>query len=195
MTQALKQPDESMTVAEFLAWDPGDGQAYQPVNGEPQAMAPASPAHGMLQSPLDRKVGAHLDDLGGPCFVVTTSGFVPQVLGKENMRVPDLAVSCSPPEDGYIHAPVLLIEVLSPSNRAGTWFNVWAYATIPSVRETLVLHSLAVRADVLRRQPDGGWPDNPDAVLEGDLVPDSIGFRTPLLDLCRNTRMHPGTAA
>ena len=47
------------------------------------------------------------------------------------MRVPDLAVSCSPfeltqpaPTD-----PVLIVEILSPSNRAETWANVWAYTS------------------------------------------------------------------
>jgi len=39
------------------------------------------------------------------------------------------------------------------------------------------------------------WPGNPEAVLEGDLVLDGIGVRTPLLDLYRNTRLHPGTVA
>ena len=47
--------------------------------------------------------------------------------------------------------PVLLVEILSPSNRAETWTNVWAYTTIPSVREILVLHSLRIRAELLRR--------------------------------------------
>ena len=30
-----------MTVAEFLAWDAGDGRLWQLVDGQPQAMAPA----------------------------------------------------------------------------------------------------------------------------------------------------------
>ena len=180
-----------MTVEEFLAWNPGDGQAWQLVDGVPVAMAPPSPAHGTLQSRLDRQIGAHLDDLNGPCLILTTPDVVPRVRGSGNMRVPDLAVSCSPPEQGHISAPVLLVEVLSPGNRAETWGNVWAYTTIPSVRETLIVHSAAVRADVLRRRLDGAWPDNPDIVLEGDLVLDSIAFRTPLLDLYRYTLLHP----
>ena len=31
--------------------------------------------------------------------------------------------------------PLLLVEILSPSNEAKTRVNEWAYATIPSVRE------------------------------------------------------------
>jgi hypothetical protein len=35
-------------------------------------------------------------------------------------------------EESALTDPVLLIEILSPSNQAETWANVWAYATIPS---------------------------------------------------------------
>ena len=41
-----------MSVDEFLAWEPGDGRAWQLVDGEPQAMAPASIPHGILQTTL-----------------------------------------------------------------------------------------------------------------------------------------------
>lgn len=41
-----------MTVAEFLAWNPPEGQAWQLVDGEPQAMAPASRTHGTIQGEL-----------------------------------------------------------------------------------------------------------------------------------------------
>ena len=191
MAEPASSPDDVMTVAEFLAWNPGDGRTWQFVDGVPLAMALPSPAHGTVRSRLDRRIGAHLDDLNGPCFILTTPGVVPRVRGGDNMRVPDLAVSCSPPEQGHISPPVLVVEVLSPGNRAETWGNVWAYTTIASVQEVLVMHSTAVRADLLRRRPDGMWPDNPDIVLEGDLVLDSIAFRTPLLELYRYTLLNP----
>ncbi len=41
---ALAKTSRRMTVAEFLDWDSGDrtGRRWQLVDGEPQAMAPAS---------------------------------------------------------------------------------------------------------------------------------------------------------
>lgn len=39
--------------------------------------------------------------------------------------------------------PVLLMEILSPSDAQQTWANVWAYATIPSVTEILVVSGTA----------------------------------------------------
>jgi hypothetical protein len=37
----------------------------------------------------------------------------------------------------------------------------WSYVTIPSVLEILVLHTADIRADLLRREQDGSWPDTP----------------------------------
>jgi Uma2 family endonuclease len=59
---------------------------------------------------------------------------------------------------------IVLIEVLSPGNTSDTWDNVWAYATIPSVREIVVVHSTRVLAELLRRGPDGHWPEEPEKV-------------------------------
>ena len=66
--------------------------------------------------------------------------------------------------------PILLIEVLSPSNANETWENVMAYATLPSVREILVVHSTRTLAEVLRRDTDGNWPGNPELVEAGGTI-------------------------
>jgi hypothetical protein len=53
--------------------------------------------------------------------------------------------------------------------------------TIPSVREILVLPTVELRADLLRRQEDGTWPDNPTPLQQGDaLALASIDFSAPL---------------
>ena len=83
--------------------------------------------------------------------------------------------------------PVLIIEILSPSNQADTWSNVWAYTSIPSVQEILVLHSTRIVAEVLRRSPEGTWPERIEEVREGELMLNSIGFRMPLIRLYERT--------
>ena len=107
------------------------------------------------------------------------------------MRVPDLAVRCSEPqvEEPALTDPVLLIEIPSPSNQTETWSNVWTYTTIPSLREILVLYSVSIGAGILRRRPGGTWPQDPETILEGDLILESIGFRVPLADIYRTTRL------
>lgn len=188
---ALAKLPELMSVHDFLAWVPSDGRMWQLVDGEPQAMAPPNRTHGTLQGELGRLIGNHLQDQASPCTLVMTPGVLPHVQAAHNMRVPDLAVTCSDYdiEETGLTDPVLIVEILSPSNQTETWANVWAYTTIPSVREILVLRATAVGADLLRRGPDGTWPREPDSITQGDLMLDSIGLRTPLADLYRNTRL------
>ena len=50
---------------------------------------------------------------------------------------------------------MLLIEILSPSNQAETWRNVWAYLTMPMLKEILVIGTLPMGVDLLRRGDDG----------------------------------------
>lgn len=181
-----------MSVDEFLDWVPGDGQAWQLVDGEPQAMSPAKRTHGMLQNELGALLRNHLLERGGPCAVATTPGVVPHVQANFNMRIPDLAVTCTEyeMEEAALSNPVLIVEILSSSNQTETWSNVWTYTTIPSVQEILVLFSIKIGADLLRRRKDGSWPQEPERITDGELILESIGFRTPLADIYRTTRLH-----
>ena len=180
-----------MTVAEFLAWDAPQGAMWQLVDGEPQAMAPANRTHGAIQAELAGLIGNHLVARGGPCSVITTPGIVPRVRADRNFRIPDLAVTCTgyQQEEYSLSGAVLVIEILSPSNQAETWTNVWAYTTIPSVQEILVVRSATIGAELLRRGTDGNWPEQAEQLTEGLLELDSIGFKTALTDLYRTTRL------
>jgi len=180
-----------MSLPDFLAWNPQDGRLWQLVDGEPQAMAPASRTHGAIQGELAGLLRNHLLERGAPCSVIITPGVIPRVNADENVRVPDLAVTCSPydAEQAALTDPVLVIEILSPSNRAETWMNVWAYTSIPSVQEILVIHTDAMGASLLRRRPDASWPERPSGIEDAELVLESVGFRTPLAALYRTTRL------
>jgi Uma2 family endonuclease len=193
MSSAMK-PSDRMTVAEFLAWDaPGD-TSWQLVDGEPIAMAPTSRTHGTLQLELGSLIRNHLADAGNACIVIAAAGIVPRVRASENFRIPDLAVTCTryETEEYDVSNPILLVEVLSPSNRADTWRNVWAFTTIPSLREILILSSTAVRAELLRRGSDGSWPAASTVIEDGDLILDSIDFTVPLAAIYRTTRLARG---
>jgi hypothetical protein len=111
-----------MSVAEFLNWDSGDGLKYELVDGEPRAMAPANRTQGILQGRLATLINNHLDRERRPCSLVVEPGVVPRLLPDHNVRVPDLAVACAPyqTEEAVLTDPVLLIEILSPSNQAKT---------------------------------------------------------------------------
>lgn len=186
---AFAQIPVRMTVEEFLVWNSGDHARYELVDGEPHAMAPGSNIHGYLQAELASIIRNHLRSLGSPCDAYTNPGVVPHFLPDHNFRIPDLAVTCMPlrPGQSSITDPILIVEILSPSNQAETWANVRAYTSIPSVQEILVLRSDRMEAGVLRRLPDGGWPSSPTPIAGGELNLESIGFRLMLAELYART--------
>jgi Uma2 family endonuclease len=191
MCSALKLPLHRMTVAEFLDWDSGDlsGARWQLRDGEPEMMAPASDPHGSIQARLAYLLIAHLDARGGQCRVVVAPGVIPALHSEENCLVPDLGVTCATPAGARLmHEPVVLIEILSPSNVSKTRANVRGYLTIPTVAEIVVLRSTAVAAEVLRRQPDGSWPKQAENIGgDEELRLESIGFVAPLRSAYRTT--------
>ena len=56
MSASLKLPVH-MTVEEFFAWDPGDGQRYELVEGAPRAMALEPARSRRLQAESCRRTG------------------------------------------------------------------------------------------------------------------------------------------
>ena len=189
---ALCQPT-GMTVAEFQDWQPDRhaDRRWQLMDGVPVCMAPASDNHGRIVAETTFLLTSHLRVARPGCDVVVAPGVVPPVRSITNERIPDIGVTCAPPAGGRtMTAPLLLVEVLSPSNETITRGNVWAYFTIPSVREILLLGSLAIAGELMRRGADGEWPEAP-AFLRGDddLELASIGFRATLRSLYRTTNL------
>ena len=164
MASSQRKLPDTMTADEFLAW-PGDGAGgkYQLVDGALRAMSPASAVHGRIQGNLAKIIATHLDDgASGRCGLYTEPAIHVQVRAKINTRVPDLGVSCAKvtAQDIALPDPILLIEILSPGNKSDTWDNVWAYCTIPSVREILIISSTRMEAEFLQRDANGNWPSD-----------------------------------
>ncbi len=199
MVAARKLPPPRMTVDEFVDWvaDAEPGTRWQLRDGEPEMMAPPTDAHGSIQSELARLIGNHLVERGRRCRVVTAPGVVPRVRSDQNMLIPDLGVTCAPPSTGRaIPEPVVLVEILSPSNERETRANLWAYTTIPSVAEILVIGSVRVFAELLRRRPDGSWPEQPEVLGAADTLRlESLGFAAPLIAAYATTALGEAAAA
>ena len=188
---ASAQPPTCLSVSEFLSWDAPPGERWQLVDGEPVAMAPTSRTHGTIQSELAWLLTSHFRAKSSPCVAVTEPGIVPRALSANNFRITDIAVTCTgyDVEEQDLADPVLIIELLSTSNRAQTWINVWAYTSIPSVREILVVRTTEIGADLLRRDADSNWPPKPATITDGDLTLESVGLTLPFADLYRSTRL------
>lgn len=197
MTALRKPVGTSMTVAEFHEWEPEEDRdrRWQLFDGEPVSMALARPNHQRIHAEATILLGVHLRERRPEYAVLVAPGVVPRVRSAINHRVPDLGVTCAPPAVGGEVGtdPVLLVEILSPSNERLTRANVWAYTTIPSVTEILLLGSVRVEAEVLRRGADGSWPEAPVFLgAEDQLELASIGLRAPLRNFYRTTNLLAG---
>jgi Uma2 family endonuclease len=143
-----------MTLAEFLEWDDGTDRRYELLDGIPVMMAPSLEAHGELALALGAEIRARLRP---PCRVISKAGIIIADRA-DTYYVADLAVTCAPREPGrrMVVAPVLVVEVLSPSTgQVDRWRKVADYRTLPSVREILVVFSDERRVEIQRRTPDG----------------------------------------
>jgi Uma2 family endonuclease len=198
MVALRMHPPARMTLAEFFAWNPEDTsvRSWQLIDGEPVAMAPATETHGALQMEIGALLRNHLLARGGPCRVISEAGIVPRVRSDRNYRIPDLGVTCAPPSSNLmIEDPILLIEILSPRDEVETRANIWAYTTIPSVLEILVVSSTKIEAELLRRRGDGSWPETPEQIAaDSDVMLESVDFSATLGAFYRTTvlRATPG---
>lgn len=186
-----------MALAEFLAWEPDDptGARWQLRGGVPERIPPAPEAHGAILALLAAHLVEHARRTGGGGVRAAANvGLVPRLGTDREYRVADLALTRAPPSDGHaLPDPVAAFEVLSPGDEARTRANLAAHATIPTVAEVVLVHSLRVAAEVLRRSPDGTWPERPEALGPDDaLRVECVGFTVPLRDLYRTTRLGAG---
>jgi Uma2 family endonuclease len=126
-----------MSVDEFLLWDDGSSQRYELVDGHPVAMAPTREAHGVMTLNAGAEIRQRLKL---PCRAVAEAGIA---IDDANLYIADVAVTCSPPSpQGMLQAPVLVVEVLSPSTRGfDLGIKADAYSTLPSVREIWLIDS------------------------------------------------------
>jgi Uma2 family endonuclease len=192
--EAATRVPSFMTLQEFLGWDAPWGPPWQLVDGVPQAMAPGSRTHNSLMVELSALLRNHFVGRALPCSVLANPGVVPRVRANINYRIPDLAVTCSScrEEECYLDDPVLLVEILSPSNAPETWTNIWAYTSIPSLQEILILRSTQVGAELLRRDAAGNWPAEAMTIEAGMLELTSIDFQVELAAIYRDTRFAAG---
>ena len=189
MTAMTRPVPSHMTCDEFVGWDAPTPFRWQLIDGKPTEMPPADELHGAIQCELARLIANHLVERNSPCRGLIAPGIVPPVRADMNYRIPDFGVTCAPLGGAVMMPePLLLAEILSPSNEPETRANVWAYATISSVQEILLLRGSRIEAELLRRDAAGNWPAKP-VILGPDasLVLDRIGYIGPLAAIYRTT--------
>jgi Uma2 family endonuclease len=191
MASAVKKLPDLMTVDEFIAW-PGEdtGLWYDLVDGQLRAHAAPSDLHATMHAVVTALLVSHLQANLPYCRVAIGGGVRPRIKANWNYRVPDITVTCSKMVKGQhdVPDPVVIIELLAPSNQADTWDNVRNYATVPSVSSIIIIDTQRVHADVLTRDSNGHWPLDPLVCTRGDTISiASLKLHVPLDQVYRGT--------
>jgi Uma2 family endonuclease len=146
MAKALDQPPGRMTVEEFLAWleERPDDVRYELAAGEPVAMAPERAAHARRKAEVWLALRDAIKAADLPCEALPDGLTVK--IDDHTAYEPDALVHCGEalPDDTVITpAPLIVVEVLSPTTRArDAGAKLADYFRLPSVR-----HYLLVRTD------------------------------------------------
>lgn len=190
-TTARREPG-SMTLDEFLAWDGGGHVGKLELwHGLVRAMAPASAVHAMIQLNLARVIGNHLRAHQRQCRAGTEAPIVPPMGKRRNARAPDLSVTRKPPTaEGTFEDPILIIEILSPSNENETWASIESLLGLSSLKEVFVVQSTSIEVELFCRDESGGWPRQGVVSGPGGIIRlASIGLDLPVAEIYEGTHL------
>ncbi|MCY1005983.1 Uma2 family endonuclease [Nannocystis pusilla] len=184
MGEPRRQPPDPLTVDEFLAIPWPEGARHELHDGHVVASPPAMRAHQSLVTALAHAIGRMLADGSD---LLTSAGLVPAA-GRDTCYQVDLLVTCEPPEPRQrtIHAPILLVEVLSASTQAiDRNRKLPDYRQLASVQEVVLVDSEAMHVELYRRFEGTRWLSeilrDPTDILHLD----SVGLDLALADLYR----------
>jgi Uma2 family endonuclease len=176
------QPEPSGLSADaFIAWAAGQPRGrYELVGGEVVAMAPERVGHARVKFAVARALDAALP---GPSCEAMIDGVAVRI-DDRTVYEPGALVRCgerTPGEATEVAAPVVLVEVVSPSTRAvDSGAKLTGYFGLPSVRHYLVV-DIAARAVAHHRRGDGG--EIATRILrQGRLVLDPPGIAVEVAD-------------
>lgn len=150
-----------MSIDEYLAMERESEVRHEYIDGHICLMSGGTPNHGVL---ITNIIGLTQPKLrGGPCRVYPSDVRVRvgAPSGSERYLYPDCSVSCDEADRtriDAIHAPRLIVEVLSPSTEAydrGRKFEF--YRSLPSMREYVLVTADRPVVEVYRRDGDADW--------------------------------------
>jgi Uma2 family endonuclease len=115
---AIQPEPISMSLDEFLSWEPTQPLRYEFAGGHVFAMAGASRAHGTIATNLVSLLRPAIRGKGCGLCVSVMKVAVPEI---PVIRYPDVVVTCDPrdlKDEQLTRFPMLLVEILSESTEA-----------------------------------------------------------------------------
>ena len=171
-----------MTIDEFFAWQEGQAERYELVDGEVVAMTRDTVRHNRTKAAAWRTLDDAVQAAGLPCLVLVDG--VGVAINDKTLRIPDVLVQCgaAPDPDALIVSPLIVVEVVSPSSeRDDVETKLVDYFSVASIRHYLIVFS-EKRVVVHHRRNDGG--DIATRIAhDGDITLDPPGIAVPVLAL------------
>jgi Uma2 family endonuclease len=171
-------PGIRLSIEDYLAGEDGADVRHEYIDGQVYAMTGASDRHGLITG----NILAALRPLvrGTPCQLFANDMKVRLSISRQDIfYYPDLVLSCDPMDRKtyYRSRPCLLVEVLSDTTaRIDSREKLFAYQTIPSLKEYLLISQSTRLVQVHRRRQD--WA--PESFTPGSVPLDSLAFDLPL---------------
>lgn len=191
MGQAEQQP-RRYTVEEYLALEEQSEVRHEFFEGEIFAMAGADISHNLIGINF---VSAFKQALRGkPCRAMM-EGVQLAVQEGRHYTYPDVMISCDAADQQakrIIKAPVLLIEILSPSTSEydrGRKFN--QYKQLPSLQHYLLVSQTSWLVEWYRREPGNIWSFTPLVEADDALVIPDLNINLTVAEIYEGTNVAP----
>jgi Uma2 family endonuclease len=174
---------------DFLAWEQGQLERYELVDGIVRLMAGGTEGHDRIAGNIFANL--HMGLRGTPCSAHATNLKV--VAGAAGaVMYPDAFVRYGPRDDRRtaVDDPVVVFEVLSEGTAKHDLIRKRrAYETIASLRRIVFVDPDAIRIDMRVRGADGLWVDETIEGLDATLELPEIGAAITLTEIYASTEI------
>jgi Uma2 family endonuclease len=187
-----EQPRRRYTVEEYMALEEQSEVRHEFFDGEVFAMAGANVSHNLLG--LNFAMAFRQALRGQPCLVMMESVQLAVEEGR-HYTYPDVMISCDAADqqaERTLHAPVLLVEVLSPSTAEydrGRKFN--QYKKLPSLQHYLLVSQASWLVEWYRREANHIWSFTPLVEETDALVIPELNINLTVAEIYEGTGIAP----
>ncbi len=170
-----------LTVEDYLDGEQHSDIRHEYIAGQAYAMTGASRHHNLVAGAL--YAALHNHPRGDACRVYMSDL---KVRVDDIFYYPDVLVSCTASgHDYYETAPVLIVEVLSPTTEARDRMEKrLAYQRLPSLKEYVLASQEAMRIEIYRRT-EAGW-ELEQFNEHDELRLESVGLVVPMVEIYRD---------
>jgi Uma2 family endonuclease len=184
------EPRAGITFADFIAWEQEQEERYELIGGEIVAFAGESLDHSGICINIVTKLRATVE----PSCQAFNSDAILETATRPaaNGFRADAVVSCSPENVGtalFVRAPLIVVEVLSPSNSGRKWnAKLIEYTTTQSIAQLVLVESKTRAASSYLRDAAGVW--------QGPLTVEGVGSLefTPISASMSLDQIYAGTS-